>query len=296
LLLPCLKQENIKNKKKTRKYQKEEKNKKTRKHQKQQKTHFWRLKGDLPDSETDRQSRDLLYKIIIDPNPRMSSSNKAKSGDRSAVTGVKMGRAAKRANDKNAECVEEFMDLVEAVYRTNGDQRKMCKELLETQESEALQAARVTRSVGCGRLQVLLQDGSEYSAPIAGTLKFKGRSSTKGDRSNCMLTGDVIVIRGGFAAGKMSASQVKRCSTIYEALDLKVPAGFFAAATGAAAEMETADVGFEFDHEAEEGEAKEEDADGGAGGGTAAAASTSRNKASKHVSVAPSGDFDIDDI
>jgi len=224
----------------------------------------------------------------------MSASNKAKNGDRSAVTGVKMGRAAKRANDKNAECVEEFMDLIESVYRTNDDPKKMCKDLLADQEKEALQAARVTRSVGCGRLQVLLQDGSEYSAPIAGTLKFKGRSSTKGDRSNCMLTGDVIVIRGGYAAGKMTAGQVKRCSTIYEALELKVPTGFFAAATGAAAETETPDVGFEFDHEAaEEEEAKEEDADGGAGGG---AISSSRNKASKHVSVAPSGDFDIDDI
>jgi len=203
-----------------------------------------------------------------------------------------MGRAAKRANDKNAECVEEFMDLVESAYRENGDPKKMCKDLLAAQETEALQAARVTRSVGCGRLQVLLQDGSEYSAPIAGTLKFKGRSSTKGDRANCMLTGDVIVIRGGFAAGKMSAGQVKRTATIYEALELTVPAGFFAAATGAAAEMESTDVGFEFDHEAEEGEAKEEEeAAGGAG-----AASSGKKKASKHVSVAPSGELDIDDI
>jgi hypothetical protein len=108
-----------------------------------------------------------------------------------------------------------------------------------------------------------------------------------------MLTGDVIVIRGGYAAGKMTPSQVKRTATIYEALDLSVPTGFFAAATGAAAETETPDVGFEFDHEAaeegeeEEGKKEEAVADGGAGG---------KKKASKHVSVAPSGDFDIDDI
>ena len=221
-----------------------------------------------------------------------------KSSDRSAVTGVKMGRAAKRAITKNAECVEEFMDLVESIHRTTGDPKTKRLALLADQDTEALQAGRVIKSVGGGRLQVLIQDGAEYSAPIAGTLKMKGRSANKGDRANCMSVGDVIVIRGGFAAGKMTAAQSKRCEAIYESLELVVPAGFFATATSMTDAVEEKDVGFVFDRgteEGEEGEAKEEDADGGAGGG-AVAVGTSRKKASKHVSVAPSGDIDIDDI
>jgi translation initiation factor IF-1 len=218
-----------------------------------------------------------------------------KSSDRSAITGVKMGRAAKRAITKNAECVEEFMDLVESIHRTAGDAKTKRLALLAEQDTDALQAGRVIKAVGGGRLQVLLQDGAEYSAPIAGTLKMKGRSTNKGDRANCMSVGDVIVIRGGFAAGKMTAGQSKRCEAIYESMDLTVPAGFFATATSMTDAVEEKDVGFVFDREEdgeEDGEGKEADADAG----SSSSSSSSRKKASKHVSVAPSGEIDIDDI
>ena len=217
-----------------------------------------------------------------------------KSSDRSAVTGVKMGRAAKRAISKNAECVEEFMDLVESINRSAGDPKTKRQALLAEQDTEALQAGRVIKSVGGGRLQVLLQDGAEYSAPIAGTLKMKGRSANKGDRANCMSVGDVIVVRGGFAAGKMTAGQSKRGEAVYESLELVVPAGFFATATSMADAVEEKDVGFVFDREAEEeGEGKDGE---GEAESSSNSSSSSRKKASKHVSVAPSGDIDIDDI
>jgi len=222
------------------------------------------------------------------------SGKSGKTSDRSAVTGVKMGRAAKRAISKNSECVEEFMDLVESVNRSAGDPKTKRQQLLAEQDTEALQAGRVIKSVGGGRLQVLLQDGAEYSAPIAGTLKMKGRSANKGDRANCMSVGDVIVIRGGFAAGKMTAGQSKRCEAVYESLELVVPAGFFATATSMADAVEEKDVGFVFDREAEEeGEGKDGE---GEEGSSNSSSSSSRKKASKHVSVAPSGDIDIDDI
>jgi len=223
------------------------------------------------------------------------SGKSGKSSDRSAVTGVKMGRAAKRAISKNAECVEEFMDLVESINRSAGDPKTKRQALLAEQDTEALQAGRVIKSVGGGRLQVLLQDGAEYSAPIAGTLKMKGRSANKGDRANCMSVGDVIVVRGGFAAGKMTAGQSKRCEAVYESLELVVPAGFFATATSMADAVEEKDVGFVFDRgteeEGEEGEGKDSEE-----GSSSNSSSSSRKKASKHVSVAPSGDIDIDDI
>jgi len=225
------------------------------------------------------------------------SGKAGKTSDRSAATGVKMGRAAKRAISKNAECVEEFMDLVESINRSAGDPKTKRQQLLAEQDTEALQAGRVIKSVGGGRLQVLLQDGAEYSAPIAGTLKMKGRSANKGDRANCMSVGDVIVIRGGFAAGKMTAGQSKRCEAVYESLELVVPAGFFATATSMADAVEEKDVGFVFDRGTEEGEEGEgKDSEGEAESNSSSSSSSSRKKASKHVSVAPSGDIDIDDI
>jgi hypothetical protein len=110
-----------------------------------------------------------------------------------------------------------------------------------------------------------------------------------------MSVGDVIVVRGGFAAGKMTAGQSKRCEAVYESLELVVPAGFFATATSMADAVEEKDVGFVFDRgteeEGEEGEGKD-----GEEGSSSNSSSSSRKKASKHVSVAPSGDIDIDDI
>jgi translation initiation factor IF-1 len=225
------------------------------------------------------------------------SGKSGKTSDRSAVTGVKMGRAAKRAISKNAECVEEFMDLVESINRSAGDPKTKRQALLAEQDTEALQAGRVIKSVGGGRLQVLLQDGAEYSAPIAGTLKMKGRSANKGDRANCMSVGDVIVVRGGFAAGKMTAGQSKRCEAVYESLELVVPAGFFATATSMADAVEEKDVGFVFDRGTEEEGEEGKDSEGEEGSSNSSSnSSSSRKKASKHVSVAPSGDIDIDDI
>jgi hypothetical protein len=77
-------------------------------------------------------------------------------------------------------------------------------------------------------------------------------------------------------------------------MDLTVPAGFFATATSMTDAVEEKDVGFVFDREEdgeEDGEGKEADADAGS-----SSSSSSRKKASKHVSVAPSGEIDIDDI
>ena len=169
-----------------------------------------------------------------------------------------MGRAARRAIEKNASCVDDFMAIVEAA--------KTKISLMEEQESEGMVAGRVSRATGGGRLEVLLQDGSTTSAPIAGTLKFKGRAGTKMDRANCMSVGDVIVVRGGYAAGKLTPAQTKRCGQLYETLDVTVPLGFFAMASAAASNSAAATAAVEdaFEwvvegEEEEEGEKKEEE-------------------------------------
>ena len=209
-----------------------------------------------------------------------------------------MGRAAKRAESKNEECVQDFLSAVEAALKTPGSQEKRREALISGLAEEGMLAARVTRAVGAGRLQVTLQDGTlEYSAKIAGNLAFKGRAATKQDRGSHMGVGDVIVVRGGLASGKLSAAQTVRCGEIFEELEVRVPAGFFSTsrdATGAEAAAE-ADAGWTFDRgeSEEEGEEGEKVAARGGGGGPPVPAATKRGGGSKHVTL---DTLEIDDI
>lgn len=163
------------------------------------------------------------------------------------------------------------------------------KSLLDEQESEGVVAGRVSRATGGGRLEVLLQDGSTTSAPIAGTLKFKGRAGTKMDRANCMSFGDVIVVRGGYAAGKLTPAQTKRCGQLYETLDVTVPLGFFAAAATASnsAAATAVEDAFEWVVEGEEDEKKEEKEE------EVISKPKGRTGGSKHVSV---DEVNVDEI
>jgi hypothetical protein len=192
----------------------------------------------------------------------MSAKAAGGAGSRFAGTGVKMGRAAKRAIDKSGECIDEFMEIL-----TKGS-----KDLLAAQEVAAMAAARVTKSVGGGRLQVQLQDGTNTSVPIAGTLKFRGSSRSKTDRANCMCVGDIVVVRGGFAAGKMTNAEAKRCGSIYDRLGIVVPAGFFAAASELMAEAEP--VAYEWDRS--EKDENQADEDGSSSSGSSGGSSKSK--------------------
>jgi len=211
-----------------------------------------------------------------------------------------MGRAAKRAESKNEECVQDFCAVVEAALKTPGSLEKKREALISGLAEEGMLAARVTRAVGAGRLQVTLQDGTlEYSAKIAGNLAFKGRAATKQDRGSHMGLGDVIVVRGGLASGKLSPGQTARCGEIFEELEVRVPAGFFSsrdstAATAAEAAAE-AGAGWTWDRAAseEEGEEGEEAAPRGGGGGPPVPPATKRGGGSKHVTLET---LDIDDI
>jgi hypothetical protein len=172
--------------------------------------------------------------------------NKKKAASRSQVTGAKIGKGARRALNKNADCVDDFLHIVQTAADL-GD-------LTTSLGREALTLGRVTRSTGCGRLEVtaLNIDGCAYSevfakdgnaevgcsVPICGTLKFKGRSSTKTDRANCMCTGDVIILRGGLASGKMSAAAAALVRSTFDSYGMTYPSGFF----GSAADAEDDDV------------------------------------------------------
>lgn len=180
-------------------------------------------------------------------NPHSSSAGGG--GGRSQVTGVKLGKGARRALTKNADCVDEFLSIVSS---------SPTAAFLEVAlEKESLQLARVERSTGCGRLQVTLQDGTTgVSVPISGTIKFKGRSNTKADRANCMCADDVIVIRGSFASAKVSPAAAAFIRKHYEAKGIKTPRGFFSSAVEEEEEKQMGGNvggggGFEFDRDDE---------------------------------------------
>jgi len=170
---------------------------------------------------------------------KKTGPSSAAGGGRSAVTGRPLGKAGVRALTKNAECVEEYIDLCERAERVgqNGS------DVTDALESASLILARVTRTVGGGRIVVQLLDGTEnVSVPIGGSVKLKGRAATKTDRTNCMCQGDLVVVRGGIAAGKLSPAAAAHVGTIFADCGVVAPRGFF----GAAASADDDDA-FEFD-------------------------------------------------
>jgi hypothetical protein len=166
-----------------------------------------------------------------------------------------MGKGAMRALNKNAGCVDEFLDVVtasEAAARrdVSGLHGSVKDQVEEAMRQKAMQLARVTRQQGCGRLEVTLQNGDEkVSVPIAGTIKFHGRSNTdsKKERANTMQVGDVIVLRGSYASGKMSSACAIEARRIFERVGIRTPRSFFSEAAVAKEEEEDADCPFEFD-------------------------------------------------
>jgi hypothetical protein len=178
----------------------------------------------------------------------MSDPSDFKGASRSQATGTKLGKGARRALGKNADCIKEYLQLV-TTARTS-------TELADSMEEEAFTLARVTRATGGGRLEVHLQDGTEgVSVPISGTMKFKGRASTKADRANCMCAGDVIIIRGSFASAKLTPGYASVVKRKFEKLGVTVPGGFFTAIGSSEAEEDA----FEFERtEEKKTEATEE--------------------------------------
>lgn len=162
----------------------------------------------------------------------MSSSDTNKR-----TAGRKLGRAALRADKKNASSCEEYVSSLTAAPS---------RATIEALAAECTVLGRVTKTVGCGSLQVLLQTGDTITAPISGTLRFKGRASTKADRSCCMLMGDVIIVDGGFAAGKLSPAQVVRVRKAFATAHYPAPGGFFNRQGEEAGDAEE-ETGFEFE-------------------------------------------------
>ena len=202
----------------------------------------------------------------LENKKKSASSAGGGGGGRSQVTGVKLGKGARRALNKNADCIDEFLHIVQSA--------RTLDELTGDLGAEALTLGHVTRSTGCGRLEVTALNISACayaevrakepvaeegcSVPICGTLKFKGRSQTKTDRANCMCAGDVIVLRGGLASAKMSPAAASVVQRAFERYGMVFPRAFFTRTAEAAAAAAEEEDGFVFDR-SEELAAEEEE-------------------------------------
>jgi hypothetical protein len=171
---------------------------------------------------------------------RSGAAAAAEGGDsKRGVGGRTLGKAALQARRKNAKAVSDFLDMLERA----GD----CAELEASVEREGLRLARVTKMVGCGHLDVTLQDGRAVTLKIAKSVAFKGRAASKTDRENCMVAGDLIVVRDAMAAGKIPIALVRDLADEFTRVGAATPAGFFTQGT----EEAVGAVGWEFDRRPE---------------------------------------------
>jgi hypothetical protein len=165
------------------------------------------------------------------------------TGSRNAATGKKLGRAAARGLVKNMEVCDEFLTICERSTRPAADL-----------SAASLSLARVTRTPGNGRVELVLETGEVASLPIAGVLKFRSGAAGKAGNANCMLRGDMVIVRGAQVACKLSDAGAQEAGRHYERIGMATPLGFFTASTesiGRAALLAVPDDGFEFDRSAE---------------------------------------------
>lgn len=154
-----------------------------------------------------------------------------------------LGKAAKKAVAKNDAAVEELVKILYRAKSKDVSDAQHCATIVSEMRADALEIARVTRRPGGARLEVTLQDGTkEASVRIGGAITIKGRASTKEDRANCMCVGDVIVVRGGIAAGKMSQKARRLVKHRLEELNIKVSPVIFAEAAASSDEDDMFDT------------------------------------------------------
>jgi len=157
------------------------------------------------------------------------------------MTGREKSKSALKSEKKNADCASEYVYHVENI--------KVAKEAADL-EPDGQRVARVIKALGAGRLEVQFPDGTEEKPTIAKKIRFHGRAATKGDQSNCMGPGDLVIVDGGFLFGKLSAPQVTRVGAVFKRHGIAHPSGFFA--TAARASEEQVDDVLEWDRSVEE--------------------------------------------
>ncbi len=149
------------------------------------------------------------------------------------MTGREKSKSALKSEKKNADCASEYVYHVESI--------KDAKDA-DDLEPDGQRVARVIKALGAGRLEVQFPDGTEEKPAIAKKIRFHGRAATKGDQSNCMGPGDLVIVDGGFLFGKLSNPQTARVAAVFKRHGIEHPSGFFATAAGRSAEEQMGDV------------------------------------------------------
>jgi len=158
------------------------------------------------------------------------------------MTGREKSKSALKSEKKNADCASEY------VYHVESAETAVPAEDLEP---EGQRIARVIKALGAGRLEVQFPDGTEEKPAIAKKIRFHGRAATKGDQSNCMGPGDLVIVDGGFLFGKLSNPQIARVAAVFKRHGIPHPTGFFATTATRSSEEQVDDV-LEWDRSVEE--------------------------------------------
>lgn len=136
------------------------------------------------------------------------------------VGGKKKGKAAIRAEAKNAGVVKAVLDICRAAADSTG--------LLADLREADLTLARVTAAPGGRHLVVTLMDGAAgVVVPISGVTAFRGGARTKGELPNHMGVGDLVALYGAHARGKIPLALAEEIAEICGRLGAVTPAGFF---------------------------------------------------------------------
>ena len=159
------------------------------------------------------------------------------------MTGREKSKSALKSEKKNADCATEYLYHVESAPAESATKA-------EDLEPEGQRVARVIKALGAGRLEVQFPDGTEEKPTIAKKIRFHGRAATKGDQSNCMGPGDLVIVDGGFLFGKLSVPQTARVAAVFKRHGIPHPSGFFATAARTAEEQ--VDDVLEWDRSVEE--------------------------------------------
>lgn len=138
---------------------------------------------------------------------------------RSQVTGRQLGKFDLRAARKNADCISDYMNVIDTVTSSSS--------FIQQTDSLSSVIARVVRGFGAGRFEVAIVDGTFEKVHVAGSVSLRGRAATKTDRDNCMCVGDFIIVRAGLAAAKLPMSAVERIRDFYNKHHISYPRHFF---------------------------------------------------------------------
>jgi hypothetical protein len=151
---------------------------------------------------------------------KISASSGEAAGSKRGPGGKRKGKAAIRAEAKNAGVVKAVLDICRAATDY--------EELLANLRDEDLTLARVTAAPGGRHLVVTLMDGTaDVSVPISGVTAFRGGARTKGELPNHMGRDDLVVLYGAHARGKIPAALGDEIRDIFRRIGVVVPTGFF---------------------------------------------------------------------